>query len=74
MVNPSGGLESKGHPIGATGIAQCAELCWQVEEARTCTRMHAVIGLHLGIHCTEHTAWRASWTVGDGLCMCDQHM
>jgi sterol carrier protein 2 len=30
VVNPSGGLESKGHPIGATGLAQCAELCWQV--------------------------------------------
>ncbi|KAL6059420.1 sterol carrier protein 2, variant 2 [Balamuthia mandrillaris] len=32
VVNPSGGLESKGHPIGATGLAQCAELCWQVGE------------------------------------------
>jgi len=30
VVNPSGGLESKGHPIGATGLAQCAELCWQI--------------------------------------------
>jgi len=30
VVNPSGGLESKGHPIGATGLAQCAELCWQL--------------------------------------------
>ena len=30
MVNPSGGLISKGHPLGATGIAQCAELCWQL--------------------------------------------
>ena len=28
VVNPSGGLISKGHPLGATGIAQCAELCW----------------------------------------------
>ena len=26
VVNPSGGLMSKGHPIGATGIAQCFEL------------------------------------------------
>mmetsp|Transcript_25083 Transcript_25083/g.63045 ORF Transcript_25083/g.63045 Transcript_25083/m.63045 type:complete len:420 (-) Transcript_25083:239-1498(-) len=33
VVNPSGGLESKGHPIGATGIAQCAELCWQLRGA-----------------------------------------
>ncbi len=30
VVNTSGGLESKGHPIGATGLAQCAELCWQL--------------------------------------------
>lgn len=29
-VNPSGGLESKGHPFGATGIAQIAELVWQL--------------------------------------------
>ena len=28
VVNPSGGLISKGHPLGATGLAQCAELCW----------------------------------------------
>jgi len=30
VVNPSGGLESKGHPLGATGLAQCAELTWQL--------------------------------------------
>ena len=30
VVNPSGGLISKGHPLGATGIAQCTELNWQV--------------------------------------------
>jgi acetyl-CoA acyltransferase len=43
-INPSGGLESKGHPVGATGAAQIAELVWQlrgeatgrqVENART---------------------------------------
>lgn len=43
VVNPSGGLMSKGHPLGATGLAQCAELVWhlrgtagerQVENAR----------------------------------------
>ncbi|MFZ4233697.1 thiolase C-terminal domain-containing protein [Streptomyces murinus] len=43
VVNPSGGLISKGHPLGATGLAQTAELVWQlrgeagprqVEEAR----------------------------------------
>ncbi|KAL9048077.1 MAG: hypothetical protein Q9162_007866 [Coniocarpon cinnabarinum] len=30
LVNPSGGLISKGHPLGATGIAQCAELTWHL--------------------------------------------
>lgn len=30
VVNPSGGLISKGHPLGATGLAQCTELCWQL--------------------------------------------
>lgn len=30
VVNPSGGLISKGHPLGATGIGQCAELVWQL--------------------------------------------
>jgi acetyl-CoA C-acetyltransferase len=41
-VNPSGGLKSKGHPPGATGVAQCVELveqlrgeaCNQVPDAR----------------------------------------
>ncbi|MGA2448771.1 MAG: lipid-transfer protein [Polyangiaceae bacterium] len=30
VTNPSGGLLSKGHPLGATGVAQCAELVWQL--------------------------------------------
>ncbi|MGW7380027.1 lipid-transfer protein [Streptomyces sp. NPDC054794] len=30
VVNPSGGLISKGHPLGATGLAQVAELVWQL--------------------------------------------
>jgi sterol carrier protein 2 len=30
VVNPSGGLISKGHPLGASGIAQCAELVWHL--------------------------------------------
>jgi len=32
VVNPSGGLISKGHPLGATGLAQCAELSWQLRQ------------------------------------------
>ncbi|QUW21315.1 lipid-transfer protein [Sporosarcina sp. Marseille-Q4063] len=30
VVNPSGGLMSKGHPLGATGLAQCTELVWHL--------------------------------------------
>lgn len=30
VVNPSGGLLSKGHPIGATGAAQAVEIVWQL--------------------------------------------
>ena len=30
VTNPSGGLLSKGHPLGATGLAQCTELVWQL--------------------------------------------
>ena len=32
VVNPSGGLISKGHPLGATGVAQCCELNWQLRK------------------------------------------
>jgi len=31
-INPSGGLLAKGHPIGATGVAQIAECFWQLRE------------------------------------------
>jgi acetyl-CoA acetyltransferase len=30
VVNPSGGLTSRGHPVGATGLGQVAELVWQL--------------------------------------------
>jgi acetyl-CoA acetyltransferase len=29
-VNPGGGLKARGHPVGATGVAQVAELVWQL--------------------------------------------
>jgi acetyl-CoA acetyltransferase len=53
VVNPSGGLLSKGHPLGATGLAQCTELVWhlrgmagarQVENARTALQHNIGIG------------------------------
>jgi len=53
VINPSGGLLSKGHPLGATGLAQCAELTWQlrgdagarqVEGARTALQHNLGLG------------------------------
>jgi len=40
VVNPSGGLLSKGHPLGATGLAQCAELVWQLREQAGGRQVH----------------------------------
>jgi acetyl-CoA C-acetyltransferase len=31
-INPSGGLKAKGHPVGATGVAQLVELTWQLRD------------------------------------------
>lgn len=46
VVNPSGGLLSKGHPLGATGLAQCAELVWQL---RGQAGVRQVEGARLGL-------------------------
>ena len=45
-VSPSGGLLAKGHPLGATGVAQVAELFWQLRgEAGGCQVPGANVGL-----------------------------
>jgi sterol carrier protein 2 len=52
VVNPSGGLISKGHPLGATGLAQCAELCWQLRgeaEARQVDGAKIALQHNLGL-------------------------
>jgi acetyl-CoA acetyltransferase len=52
VVNPSGGLISKGHPLGATGLAQCAELTWQLRgeaEARQVPGATAAIQHNVGL-------------------------
>ncbi|MNM43473.1 lipid-transfer protein [compost metagenome] len=46
MVNPSGGLLSKGHPIGATGLAQCTEL---VQQLRGRAEQRQVEGARIGL-------------------------
>ncbi|WP_151806757.1 lipid-transfer protein [Acinetobacter bereziniae] len=46
VTNPSGGLLSKGHPLGATGLAQCTELVWQLRGTADQRQVnHARIGL-----------------------------
>jgi acetyl-CoA acetyltransferase len=46
VVNPSGGLMSKGHPIGATGLAQCTEL---VKQLRGQAEQRQVPGARIGL-------------------------
>lgn len=46
VTNPSGGLLSKGHPIGATGVAQCTEL---VEQLRGRADARQVDGVNLAL-------------------------
>jgi acetyl-CoA C-acetyltransferase len=44
-INPFGGLKARGHPLGATGLAQVVELCWQLTgEAGEC-QVPARVGL-----------------------------
>ncbi len=52
VVNPSGGLISKGHPLGATGLAQCSELTWQLRgtaDARQVDRVTAALQHNIGL-------------------------
>ncbi|WP_431585655.1 lipid-transfer protein [Sphingomonas sp.] len=46
VTNPSGGLLSKGHPLGATGLAQCTEL---VEQLRGSADKRQVEGARFGL-------------------------
>ncbi|MCW2992496.1 MAG: putative lipid-transfer protein [Solirubrobacterales bacterium] len=52
VINPSGGLISKGHPLGATGLAQCAELTWQLRgeaDARQVDDVTAALQHNIGL-------------------------
>ncbi len=44
-VNPSGGLKARGHPLGATGLAQVVELYWQLTEQASGRQVSARVGL-----------------------------
>ena len=47
-INPSGGLKARGHPLGATGVAQVVELTWQL---RGEAGKRQVDGANTGITC-----------------------
>ena len=47
-INPSGGLKARGHPLGATGVAQVVELVWQL---RGEAGKRQVDGAETGITC-----------------------
>jgi acetyl-CoA acetyltransferase len=52
VVNPSGGLLSKGHPLGATGLAQCYELVNQVRgtaDRRQVSAVHNALAHNTGL-------------------------
>jgi acetyl-CoA acetyltransferase len=52
VVNPSGGLLSKGHPLGATGLAQCYELTHQLRgtaEARQVSNARIALAHNVGL-------------------------
>jgi sterol carrier protein 2 len=52
VTNPSGGLLSKGHPLGATGLAQCTELVWQLRgtaDARQVPNARTALQHNLGL-------------------------
>jgi acetyl-CoA acetyltransferase len=45
-INPSGGLKARGHPVGASGLAQIIEIYWQLSGA---AGKRQVDGAHLGL-------------------------
>jgi len=52
VTNPSGGLISKGHPLGATGLAQCYELVTQLRgeaKARQVPHARTAVAHNIGI-------------------------
>ncbi len=61
VVNPSGGLLSKGHPVGCSGVAQAVEMYWQLTGQAGARQVPgAKVGMtHVtggGIACLDHGA------------------
>jgi acetyl-CoA acetyltransferase len=58
-VNPSGGLECRGHPVGATGLGQLVELTWQLEgraEGRQIPGARVALAQNAGGHLGDDNA------------------
>lgn len=62
-VNPSGGLIARGHPLGATGVAQACEMYWQLTGQ---AGNRQVSGAKVGL---THTAGGATPNIGSGACV-----
>jgi acetyl-CoA C-acetyltransferase len=58
-VNPSGGLKARGHPLAATGIAQLAELYWQLTGRAAGRQVEARVGLAQSIGGLATNNWVA---------------
>jgi acetyl-CoA C-acetyltransferase len=56
-VNPSGGLKARGHPLGATGLAQLVELYWQLTEQAGERQVPARVGLAQSIGGLATSNW-----------------
>lgn len=56
-VNPSGGLKARGHPLGATGLAQVVEIYWQLTEQAGERQVPARVGLAHSIGGIATTNW-----------------
>jgi acetyl-CoA C-acetyltransferase len=56
-VNPSGGLKARGHPLGATGVAQVVELYWQLTGQAAGRQVSARVGLAQSIGGLATSNW-----------------
>jgi len=56
-INPSGGLKARGHPLGATGLAQIVELYWQLTEQAGERQVRARTGLAQSIGGLATSNW-----------------
>jgi acetyl-CoA acetyltransferase len=56
-INPSGGLKARGHPLGATGLAQVVEIVWQLTGHAGGRQVDAGVGLAQSIGGLATSNW-----------------